>query len=180
MAASSSEPEVFYFVSECPLGEGCTSASWKKARVWGWTPEECKAKLRRHLMMSGNHKVDEVGAELMAEAVTLDTMDWKPEEKGGNSSAASASQHLAKRARQEPPDAAFAIGARVPEASRCGPVSSGSADKIDTALDSITRGFNAARHAQKLSAAAAEAFASEAEVLLEAKSALEAIKAMRR
>jgi hypothetical protein len=53
---------------------------------------------------------------------------------------------------------------------------SGPPSHLTAALDSVARAYNAARHAQKLAAAAAEAFGSEAEVLLETRAALEAMR----
>lgn len=52
--------------------------------------------------------------------------------------------------------------------------------QFDSICDSVQRAYNATRHAQRLSAAASAAFTSEAEVLLEAKATLDAIKATMR
>ena len=43
--------KMFYYYDACPCAVQCSEASWKKAKVWGWTPEEAKARLMRHLQV---------------------------------------------------------------------------------------------------------------------------------
>ena len=49
-------PTCWFYVDKCPCKVDCSSASWKKAKVWGWTEEECKEQLRHHLTASLLHK----------------------------------------------------------------------------------------------------------------------------
>ena len=44
----------YFYIKKCPRG-GCSETSWKKAQVWGWTEEECRDALRRHLEKSSYH-----------------------------------------------------------------------------------------------------------------------------
>ena len=44
----------YFYIKKCPKG-GCSESSWKKAQVWGWTEEECREALQRHLEKSSYH-----------------------------------------------------------------------------------------------------------------------------
>ena len=104
-------------------------------------------------------------------------MEHRPEE--GAPPAEGAETTLAKRPRLQPRPPPFAptfLPPPVDEPSGSGCIAMPK-EKFDSLCDSIGRAYNATRHAQRLSAAAATAFASEADVLLEAKAALDAIRA---
>ena len=49
------EGTLYWKVHECPEGLDCTAQSWERAAVWGWSEEECKAKLLHHLQRSSHH-----------------------------------------------------------------------------------------------------------------------------
>lgn len=167
------EGQQFFYVQHCPLDLECSQQSWRKARVWGWTEDECRARLLHHLICSSHHAGhNEEEVEAIVETTTLiedfDDEVVRPEPKrqrASNSSQAASS---------------LAASSRATSSSRLPPADDGdvtlSRKKLNAALDSVGRAYNAARHSQKLASAASEAFASEAEVLLEARSALEALK----
>ena len=50
-------PKVRFFAKECPLKESCSSHSWKKARAWGESDQECREQVIRHLIKSGHHEL---------------------------------------------------------------------------------------------------------------------------
>jgi hypothetical protein len=45
----------WWFCPMCPLADSCNEANFKKWKVWGWTPEECRAQVALHLTKSGLH-----------------------------------------------------------------------------------------------------------------------------
>jgi hypothetical protein len=66
----------YFFVQCCPRIEVCSPNHWKKSRVWDWTEEECRARLKEHLMTSGKHLMDEEEAELTSQEPLLETAVW--------------------------------------------------------------------------------------------------------
>ena len=46
----------WYYIDKCPCKEDCSAQSWKKAKVWGYTKNECKKQLEHHLTISTLHK----------------------------------------------------------------------------------------------------------------------------
>ena len=46
----------YFTIGECPLKDECTTKSFGRAKCWGWTPEEARAKLLDHLKTSGLHQ----------------------------------------------------------------------------------------------------------------------------
>jgi hypothetical protein len=47
----------WYTVEQCPAYEECNCTP-SKAKVWGWTPAECKKALLHHLTHSAKHYMD--------------------------------------------------------------------------------------------------------------------------
>ncbi len=45
----------FFYVESCPALNECSSSSWKHAAVWGWTEDECRQQLFKHLTNSCKH-----------------------------------------------------------------------------------------------------------------------------
>ena len=45
------QEKTFFYYETCPCAVQCSASVWKNAKVWGWTPEEAKARLVRHLMV---------------------------------------------------------------------------------------------------------------------------------
>jgi hypothetical protein len=187
---------VFYYANTCPLSHECTSQSWKKARCWGWTIDEAQDYLMQHVSKSGHHshRSRQEKEDIVATfSFITDVSDEVPSE-------SEESEPGRKRSKHQPSMNDYPIGARRPATGSSGSGASAPAtpppnavlesriavrdrdtitisrQQLDSAMDSINRAYSACRHAQKLSAAAAEAFSQESEVLLEAKSAVEAIR----
>ena len=68
----------FFYVEECPCASECSAAAWKRANVWGWSEDECKACLVRHLQTSGNHLIPEADALQYADCVELKSDIYTP------------------------------------------------------------------------------------------------------
>ena len=60
-----------YFVGSCPLSDLCT-ISFKNAKVWGYSEDDCKMKLANHYETSGNHSMEPEEAEEAAEMAELE------------------------------------------------------------------------------------------------------------
>ena len=225
---------MFYYFDACPLAVQCSDASWKKAKVWGWTPEEAKARLVRHLQVvfvclsgfgksvtsnehytsqdstdsissivpfapgfvynrhkfkvcsapksttpqkiqvSSLHPCDKTRAVSLAESAPM-LQAVADEDFEQDEVAEPTGGQVAKRLRSAPRTPTFSPPEVIqPGASGYVEMTRGQFESI---CDSVQRAYNATRHAQRLSAAASAAFTSEAEVLLEAKATLDAIKA---
>jgi hypothetical protein len=189
---------VYYFAQACPLAHECSTASWKKAHCWGWTIEEAQSMLMQHLCKSGLHshrsraeKEDIVhsysfACDLSDEVLQSDEEECEePERKRPKTEYGANKGPIGARPRpaagSSASSAEFAAPGSPPRSStqmvvRDRDVITISRQQLDSAMDSINRAYQACRHAQKLSAAAAEAFSQESEVLLEAKSAVDAIR----
>jgi hypothetical protein len=191
---------VYYFANTCPLSHECSTASWKKAHCWGWSLEEAQDQLMQHLSKSGHHshrsraeKEDIVASysflcDLSDEVLQSDEEECEESqpgrkkqktEYGVNNRPIGARPRMATGSSAS--SAEFAAPGTPPRSQtqmvvRDKDVITISRQQLDSAMDSINRAYQACRHAQKLSAAAAEAFSQESEVLLEAKSAVDAIR----
>jgi hypothetical protein len=188
---------VYYFANTCPLSHECSTASWKKAHCWGWTLEEAQDQLMQHLSKSGHHshrsraeKEDIVSTysflcDLSDEVLQSDSEECEESQPGRKKQKTHhvVNNHpIGARIRMATGSSASASAPATPPRSetqmavRDKDVITISRQQLDSAMDSINRAYQACRHAQKLSAAAAEAFSQESEVLLEAKSAVDAIR----
>jgi hypothetical protein len=67
---------MFFYVQTCPRAEGCSPGAWKKGRCWDWTEDEARARLVKHLMLSGNHLLDQQEAEEVAEEAVIEQDQW--------------------------------------------------------------------------------------------------------
>ena len=58
------------YVDKCPCKDDCSSQSWKKAKVWGWTEESCKEQLKHHLGASLLHRqLQKTGSDAVNQVV---------------------------------------------------------------------------------------------------------------
>ena len=167
---------IFFYAKECPLSEACSLISWKKAQCWGYTEEECKAQVAKHLMGSGHRSLGKADAETWAESAEMveDTYDEKE------------SEDMLTRTRKR--RAIASVPASVPEASAMASSSSGMVPatssgfiyfrqhEFQAAVDCVNRAANAAGQAQRLAAQAARAFGDELAALNEVKANLETIQ----
>ena len=73
MAGSAPAMSHYFTIAKCPDEQHCSPQAWKNAKIWGWTEDECKAKLFTHLTTSSKHYglLDASDASILAEeAVT--------------------------------------------------------------------------------------------------------------
>ena len=61
----------WFWVEQCPRAEECTEQAFKRAKVWGWTEQECRDQLYRHLRTSGLHHLSEEDAGGIVESVEM-------------------------------------------------------------------------------------------------------------
>jgi hypothetical protein len=66
------EPTTYFYPAECPLAAECQSGSWRNAKIWGWSEEECRGRLKLHLMNSGLHKCTDAEADALCESCPLE------------------------------------------------------------------------------------------------------------
>ena len=176
----------------------CTKQSWKKARVWGWRPEECASALYDHLRNSAHHKLShEAATETVATAKIEKFSEWqdpaeKKRKRGGSPEATSRAPQTPldppKRRRSPSPPRKLAAGERQQAAEplqvQVAPVPGQLAvaqDQVTISrsmllnlVDSCVRQQRALQNAQRLSMAAASSFAEEQSVVSEIKIHLEA------
>lgn len=69
-------PRTFYYLQECPVAHECTDAAFKRAAVWDFDETEARARLVKHLVNSGNHKMPEDDAEIIANHTEFLVGDW--------------------------------------------------------------------------------------------------------
>ena len=63
-----------HFIHECPLKECCSEASWKRNKPWSCdTPDGALEMLKKHLMNSSLHALDEGEAEALLATVEVDS-----------------------------------------------------------------------------------------------------------
>ena len=73
-------PCVWYRANECPFVGKCTHASWKKAACAGWTREDARDKVYKHLANSSLHQVAEEVAKAAAASVHIEEVVWTASE----------------------------------------------------------------------------------------------------
>ena len=176
----------YFFVEQCPANhtyykdrrdEGiddgnrcpCSTDSWKRKGVWGWTDEECRERLLAHLVESGFHKMNANDAMSLTDSEILQTETYD-----------------LPRKRPRPPSLPPPQPVPVDDdntslATHSDPIigSDITLRRMDfqSILDSVSRSVLAVRQAQRLAAAATRAFSDEASNLENIKSALESIQA---
>jgi len=65
----------YYYYRTCPCSKDCSSTSWNKAEAWGWSEDEAKAKLVKHLVLSDLHGLSEEEAWEHVEQTTIEVGD---------------------------------------------------------------------------------------------------------
>lgn len=197
-------PAVKYFKAQCcPDQERCSDASWDRAKVWGYTEEEARQKLKEHLENSSKHNqnLEPEEIEVMVQSAEVVEAEWaqpvakksrmsSPDKQAAASAAATEIAAAATRsAVQSIVGELFAGGSAVKPllAASCKALSLPPVEKrgiatvtvrtevIKHVVDALDRAHTAARHAQRLSQAAASAFSSEAEIMMETKQVLAAL-----
>ena len=171
----------YFWAKQCPMQEGCSNQSWKKAQRWGDAAEACRAQVVKHLMTSGHHNLNHADAVELANMVDIMEGTYEEEESG---ELTRARKRRAIGARGE----FGALEASAPEATSMGSSSTGIVPatssgyiyfrqhEFQAALDCVNRAANSAGQAQRLAAAAARAFGDELAALNEVKANLETIQ----
>lgn len=78
MAGADAEgPMEYCFYEECPMKDYCSKGAWKKSACWGWSDDEARTQLVRHLMMSGHHKMGKDEAESIADDTEIKHAPWE-------------------------------------------------------------------------------------------------------
>ena len=82
MAAEQEQP--YYYCAACPAATNCSNKSWRNAKCWGSTPEECIAQLRHHLTHSSRHYLSNTEVDGLLQGLKLEFYDPSAEkERGG-------------------------------------------------------------------------------------------------
>jgi hypothetical protein len=81
MSGSSTTRE-FFWVEFCPAMHECSSQSWKNAKVWGWTEDECRGELMKHLTNSSKHNMSFEDRQNLVDGVDLhaDVYEEQPQQ----------------------------------------------------------------------------------------------------
>jgi len=171
----------FWFIHECPCPEECSSQSWKKAQVWGWSEEACKKALKRHLTLSSNHAYTWEEADMMSEAAELET-DFhdstsidraQPRTPIGKPPKRAKVEHTAVEQQTEHDIEAMELELlKQPETGNVVL----RAQEFEMIIDSINRVANVTRQAMIISQSAAKAFAAELKNTEATKANLEQMK----
>jgi len=184
----------FFYYRTCPCSSNCSSMSWKKADVWGWTPDEAKTKLAKHLINSSNHNLGEAEAWEKIEDTTIEIgkvkeqEKWKAKEQGKKerdpmrtAKPKEKAEPPAAKGHKRPPEPSYpppnvlALSLRKELAQKEDSITI-KKEKLQIIIDSLTRASASAKASQKLAAAASESFGAEMTVLAEIKANFEALK----
>ena len=160
----------------------CTKQSWKKAKVWGWRPDECKEALYDHLRNSAHHKLShEAAMETIPATKIVRFSEWqdpaeKKRKRGGSPEATSRAPQTPldppkRRRSPSPPRKLPAVERQLAVAQDQVTISR---TMLHNLVDSCVRQQRALQNAQRLSMAAASSFAEEQSVVNEIKIHLEA------
>ena len=187
----------FWYAKECPLAHECSEQNFKSWNPWGWSEESCRKQVLKHLKGSGKHKdyvpkgeTRDVEYEAFVEAMEISEDFYEPQETKGKK----------RHVDEDLPQAGAPIVARPKSmaalqnemhvgvlsmsrmmmgggsSSSCpAPVSRQDLREVS---DSLARCVTSARHAQRLSAMAAQAFNDEAGIFEEVKGFIEAKMAL--
>jgi len=180
----------FFYYKTCPCSDDCSNQSWKKADVWGWTADDAKAKLAKHLTSSSLHNLSEEEAWQVVEEAELilgemekykkkqhNKEEWKhAQAKDGGRGQKRPIQPSFPPPGQELPLAVRASAMRPFSEMQDGVVISKT--KLQIVIDSLSRAASSAKTSQKLAATAADAFGAELNILSETKASFEALKSL--
>ena len=218
----------FSYFSACCLPESCSNDSFKRAEVWGYTEEEARSQMHKHLARSSLHSSDfgemytAFDAASNCEGLVEDKMteeqvkEWceqnGPSKQKGQSHGVrggvsnnqvqqvsqmfSQAKSILKEAKEHtavpmpigaeptlrmltprpPSELPLTLSTRrsTPSSSSGSGIVRIRETELQVCLDTVKRAATAAKHAQKLSASAAQAFANEAMALDSCTEVLEA------
>ena len=94
----------YFYVAQCPEKAFCSDKAWKRAQIWGYSEEECRERLRKHLVESSLHLLNVDVADDMAKGVDLQEEPYESDEPGDEPRERSRKRHKkAPLTPQQPP-----------------------------------------------------------------------------
>ena len=165
----------YYEVKVCPYAEECNARNFAGWKCWGCSPEEARAKVVDHLLGCGLHKEyakedptrDRAFYELMVESTEVVEKTWPEpaQPKRRRDAAPSTPPDGPQTLQLQVRDRGDASNRGLALATRSSAVAARLTNmEYKSITDACVRASKAARNAQRLSAAAASAFAEEAAV----------------
>ena len=181
----------YFEIDECPLADECTQAHFANAKCWGHTQAEARDRVMAHLLGSGLHQAyrrKRKDYEKLVEGCTVKEKDWptEPAPKARRHAQPYSDKREAPKGAgvpRSPPQAVDQAPAQQPIAASSQSVTllrpspkacSMPPQEYKTIIDACARACQAAKHAQRLSAAAANMFAEEAMVFKDVQNFMEA------
>lgn len=187
---------VYFRARACPDLDNCTAPAWKRAACWGWTEQECRAAILKHLRRSTLHAdMPDEDCMILSDDARLERIEYDSEP-GPIEGPPPRKRHRSARheadtdvpvdveeeielrtreiAAEREPQNQLAV-AMVPRTPPRRPTTTIPTELLKNVSDALTRAHTAARHAQRLSTAAASAFSTEAEVIKEVHDTVEAV-----
>ena len=76
----------YFNMPACPWHEDCSKEAWKRAKVWGWSMEELRSSLQKHLKNSSMHhnrsepEIDALVESLDENSFEIDTLECTQKE----------------------------------------------------------------------------------------------------
>ena len=171
---------MWYQATACPLVGNCSPQSWKKACCKGWTKEEVREKVFKHLVNSTLHETGSGLARECANLVPIEEVVWTENEIEAWEKS-NAEHEKAKTDRKEKrkaeihdeqrPSRAQRVDASILRLGSLGQIGLREAPRevevrigqVRNAMDSLSRGAAACDSAGRLLAHASKAFAEESE-----------------
>ena len=178
----------FFDVETCPALNECSSSSWKHAAVWGWTEDECRSQLFKHLTNSNKHSsMPASDRKQLVAGVDLIADVYQMEKRGrGEESAGSGGPQLAIGAGSGGPHRHDEEEQAIVSEMELAQLALDQEDHVggvilrqvefDSMIDSVTRASSCAKSAQRLAASAAKAFSDEVASLEAVRAHLQRIK----
>jgi hypothetical protein len=191
MSGSETSREFFY-CEFCPALNDCSRGSWKNGAVWGWSEEECRFQLNKHLQNGGNagkhqtmsasdRKLLVAGADLVCDVHHFPKRGRHAEDGQASSSEGHPAPIGARQA-----DYQIEAGGEMCDALQLAQMAADQEDHVghvvlrqvefDSIIDSVARASSCARSAQRLAASAAKAFSDEVASLDAVKGHLQKIR----
>ena len=173
-------PCVWYRANACPLVGNCSPPSWKKASCKGWTKEEVRERVYKHLVNSTLHQTEPGLARECANAVKIEEVVWtESEAEAWEESIAENEKNKTDRKQKRKaeihderrPSQAQRVDPSILRLGSLGQIGLREAPRdvevrigqVRNAVDSLSRGAEACDAAGRLLAHASKAFAEESE-----------------
>ena len=70
----------YFFATACPAAEDCSTQAWRRSQCWGYSYDECKHQVVRHLMASGKHSMSKGDACALADLCRIEEGVYEKDE----------------------------------------------------------------------------------------------------